>query len=72
MGWGAVGFFLVVAVGMWLFVMRLVAESRERLGRAYSMTADSSLVKNGSGVEVDLGDDPFRTVGQVSPDSKSD
>ena len=36
-------FLLLVSIGMWLFVMRMLKESRMRLGRAFSPTRDSSL-----------------------------
>ena len=72
LGWGAIGFFLIVALGMWLFVMRLLAESRERLGRAYSMSVDSSLIVTGGGIDGDIVDDPFRTVGQSASDAAPD
>ena len=72
LGWGAIGFFLIVALGMWLFVMRLLAESRERLGRAYSMSVDSSLIVTGGGIDGDIVEDPFRTVGQSASDAAPD
>ncbi|MCH2182170.1 MAG: protein kinase [Mariniblastus sp.] len=70
LGLAAVGFFLVVAVGMWLFVMRLLAESRSRLGRVHRPVAGQSSLHKRELLDSDPVTDEFRTVAPT--DSKTD
>ena len=67
----SVGFFLVVAVGMWLFVLRLLAESRDRLGRVFSTSSDSGFSRKRDLLDSKHDTDEFRTIAQSSSKSET-
>ena len=71
MGLAAIGFFLVVAVGMWLFVLRLLAESRDRLGRVFSTSSDSGFSRKRDLLDSNHDTDEFRTIAQSSSKSET-
>jgi len=69
LGLAAIGFFVVVAVGMWLFVMRLLAGTRGRLERFdVPVSGQSSLYKQDV-LDSEAGVDEFRTVAPTDSNS---
>ncbi len=71
LGLAAIGFFLVVAVGMWLFVLRLLAASKDRLGRVFSWAAGSDVTPARDRFDSDQEVDPYRTIAQSQSQSQS-